>query len=640
MPWGLEALAIAQKEDKPILLSIGYSSCHWCNRMSEENYQDSFVASIMNRHFICIKVDREERPDIDQMFMEAVRMFNQSAGWPLHAFCMPDGTPFWGGTFFPKEDTGQGIAPWPQVLMRIAEHYRKAKHELAENAKHATANLENSNHANLANPADWTRLHLLNAAEKICSLHDDEHGGFTPAPKFTSPMKIDFLLAIAEAEAIRRRPALDSRIAQCVNTTLENMAHRAIYDPLEGGFFRYALDSEWNSPHFEKMLSDNALLVTTFSKAFRKFKNPAYQRIVSQILSWKENNLLQEDGGYSCSLSAHADGVEGGYYLWTLEELCESLGQSQGEQFAQRLSPIGASKNEAYLPRRFINDSEWSERHQDEICKILAETRKQRPCPQPDTKRLLTDHALLARALVDAGIAFSEPDWIHRAAGILEWIEKKFTKNEKQLAGILFTDGALSESAYLEDYAFLAEALLSLTTVSEAFGLGNAEKWIKSAEKWTDLIVTKFKDVQIAGYYTSPSDHPHPAPVRKKFWFDNALPAGNSSLMRVFHTLSILGKNRQRWEKEYQEAIGAYVKASKQSPDAVGHALTAITEAETGIVSIRGDQSFIEANASSFSAYPHRPVFLHVDEEKSLQINGNQTEVSGASEDWIPFLYK
>ena len=186
---------------------------------------------------------------------------------------MPDGTPFWGGTFFPKEDTGQGIAPWPQVLMRIAEHYRKAKHELAENARHAAANLEHSNHANLANPADWTPLHLLGAAEKICSLHDDEHGGFTPAPKFTSPMKIDFLLAIAEAEAIRRRPALESRIAQCVTTTLENMAHRAIHDPLEGGFFRHALIA-WNSPHFEKMLSDNALLVSTFSKAYRKFKDP------------------------------------------------------------------------------------------------------------------------------------------------------------------------------------------------------------------------------------------------------------------------------------------------------------------------------------------------------------------------------
>ena len=161
-----------------------------------------------------------------------------------------------------------------------------------------------------------------------------------------------------------------------------------------------------------------------------------------------------------------------------------------------------------------------------------------------------------------------------------------------------------------------------------------------SAEKWSDFIVTEFKDLQIAGYYTSPSDHPHPAPVRKKFWFDNALPVGNSSLMRVFHTLSIIGNKRQKWEKEYQEAIGAYVKASKQSPDAVGHALTAITEAETGIVLIQGDQSFIEASAKSLSAYPHRPVFFHVGEEKSLQINGNPIEVSGSSEDWISFLYK
>jgi len=154
MPWGRDALELAKSADKPLLLSIGYASCHWCSRMSEENFEDSYVASIMNRHFVCVKIDREERPDLDQTYMEAVRMFNQSAGWPLHIFCMPDGSPFWGGTFFPKEDNGQGIAPWPQVLMRIAEHYRKAKHELLENADHARANLEHSNHANLANPGD------------------------------------------------------------------------------------------------------------------------------------------------------------------------------------------------------------------------------------------------------------------------------------------------------------------------------------------------------------------------------------------------------------------------------------------------------------------------------------------------------
>ena len=515
IPWGKEALASAQKEDKPILVSIGYSSCHWCTRMAKENYEDSFVASIMNRHFVCVKVDREERPDIDQMYMEAVRMFNQSAGWPLHVFCMPDATPFWGGTFFPKEDLGHGIAPWPQVLMRIAEHYRKSKHELAENAKHAAANLEHSNHVNLSNPKDWNPRNLLDAAEKICSLHDDKHGGFTPAPKFTSPMKIDFLLALSEADALHTRSALKSRIAHCVATTLENIAQKAIYDPLEGGFFRYALDREWNSPHFEKMLSDNALLISTFSKAHRKSNNPTYKRIVYQNLSWIETNLLQKDGGYSCSLSAHSGGIEGAYYLWSLAELCETLGQKLGEKFALKLTPIGSPKSDAYLPRRFSYDSVWTEESQNEIHATLAKARNKRTQPSADTKRLLTDHALLARALIDAGIAFSKTEWIHRAENIVNWIEKKFTRGEQELSGVLFPNGNLSDSAYLEDYSFLAETQLHLATVFEVFDLQNGDKWIVNAEKWADIIVSKFKDIQVAGYYTSPLDHPHPTPVRK-----------------------------------------------------------------------------------------------------------------------------
>ena len=195
-PWGNEAFEIAKKLNKPIILSIGYSACHWCHVMSKESFEDSYIASIMNRHFICIKVDREERPDIDQTYLEAVRMFNQSAGWPLNVFCLPNGRPFWGGTYFPDKDKGQNIVPWPQVLMRIADHYKREYEELEENANNVVSNLLHTNNAILSSGGEWKDNLLLIAANSICESHDEKNGGFTPAPKFPSPMKLDFLIYV------------------------------------------------------------------------------------------------------------------------------------------------------------------------------------------------------------------------------------------------------------------------------------------------------------------------------------------------------------------------------------------------------------------------------------------------------------
>ena len=274
MPWTQEAFDIAKKLDKPIILSIGYSACHWCHVMSVESFQDSYIASIMNRHFVCIKVDREERPDIDQTYLEAVRMFNQSAGWPLNVFCLPNGRPFWGGTYFPKEDKGGEIVPWPQVLMRISEHYKREKGELEENANNVVSNLLHANNALSSRANEWNNKLLLSAAKSICDSHDDIEGGFTPAPKFPSPMKIDFLLSIRESQAVRLNENFSDKIDLSITATLSKMACGGIYDHLGGGFFRYSVDSKWQVPHFEKMLYDNALLLSTYSRAFQRFKKP------------------------------------------------------------------------------------------------------------------------------------------------------------------------------------------------------------------------------------------------------------------------------------------------------------------------------------------------------------------------------
>jgi len=639
MPWGRDALELAKSADKPLLLSIGYASCHWCCRMSEENFEDSYVASIMNRHFICIKIDREERPDLDQTYMEAVRMFNQSAGWPLHIFCMPDGSPFWGGTFFPKEDNGQGIAPWPQVLMRIAEHYRKARHELQENADHARANLEHSNHANLANPDDWHPLLLLQAASKLCSAHDDTDGGFTPAPKFPSPMKIDFLLAVSEAQSVRQNPQLSSRIEECVSQTLTNLATRAIQDPLGGGFFRYALDAEWNSPHFEKMLSDNALLISTFAKAHRKFKNPLYEKIVRQTLQWTEDALCEEDVGFACSLSAEINGVEGAHYLWNMDELTEVLGTERGKTYAKKLSPIGSSKEDAYLPRSIPLDQDWDAETDQQTLRMLAEKRSQRTAPSADRKCLLTDHALLARALIDAGVSFSSRDWIGRAHTLLLWMEGTYARQGQTVSSVRFPDGSLSQHGFLEDYAFWTEAQLAFAAIAEPFGYEPAEEWIARAEGMANFIRSKFKDERVAGYFATSADQSSPPPVRKKFWFDNALPSGNSSLLRIFHTLRLIGKKRDTWAQEYTEALGGYVKIAQNTPEGIGHALAAISEGQVGVVTITGEVPFLQLCTQKLAKYPHRPVYFFAADQKKMTVNGQDAEPPTDPADWIHYLY-
>ena len=301
--------------------------------MSRNCFDDPYIASLMNRHFICILVDREENPELDHIYMEAVRMFDQSAGWPLHAFCLPDGSPFWGGTYFPKEDIGNGVAPWAQVLMRISEHYRNAKHELVENAKNVISNLLHSNHSEFSKDIYWNNDLLGTATERLCAKHDDINGGFTSAPKFPSPMKIDFLGSMRETNYLRTRAEEFQRASFCINQTLNKISSGGIYDHVGGGFFRYSVDEKWSQPHYEKMLSDNALLLSTFSNAYRSQPEKSYKSIILGIISWLNNEMGKPQDGYASSLSAEADGIEGSFYKWSLQELEEILGKTNANEY-------------------------------------------------------------------------------------------------------------------------------------------------------------------------------------------------------------------------------------------------------------------------------------------------------------------
>lgn len=629
-PWGKTAFQLAKQTDKPVIVSIGYSSCHWCRQMSRENYEDSYVASIMNRHFVCIKVDREERPDLDLFYMEAARMFNQSAGWPLHAFCLPDGAPFWCGTYFPKEDNGQGIAPWPQVLMRIAEHFRKGRHELEENGKNALENLLHTNNSFLSDPREWKADILIQAGESLCQSHDDEWGGFTPAPKFPSPMKVDFLFSLGEAQTVRQNTGFSKKLDSCIKHTLGAMANGALFDHVNGGFFRYCLDREWKSPHFEKMLSDNALLVSTYSRSLRKFQNPRDQKIILKTLEWIEREMGSPDKGYASSLSAETNEMEGAHYLWTESELYEALGKAQGKQLEELWGTFAKSPDPLFLPR-LVDKERLSFERQEEIFNELRMDRKKLTSPKRDEKRSCFQHALLARAYLDAGVALGDQICIRKAVDLLNWMENSFSQPDGSVSSLLYPNNKKSSWACLEDYTLWAEAVLNFASVCEGFGLGGNEIWIEKAETLISFAVEKFKDPALAGFYTTATQMKDSGPVSKKPWYDHATPTGNSSIMRCFHLLGILGEKRKKWNQEYSEALGAYPKLAQQTPDGIGHALCAITEATVGTLTFTAPKSIIQEVTLSMQKKPYRLIFLKKSEEIKLLNNQNMIQTPATS---------
>jgi uncharacterized protein YyaL (SSP411 family) len=337
LPWGAEAFARAKKEDKPILVSIGYAACHWCHVMAHESFEDESIAKLMNTHFVCIKVDREEHPEVDSVYMEAVQMMNGQGGWPLNVFCLPDGRPFAGGTYFPPDETrGHALVPWPQLLMRVADYFQRQREDLTENA---TAVLGNLRAGNAPHKATGEALHpedVLKAAAKLLASQDKDYGGFGSEPKFPPAMALDFLLVLRGTAAVEEGDtALGREIDQCINRTLTAMAHGGIYDQFGGGFSRYSVDRHWLIPHFEKMLYDNALLIGCYSRGWQRYNKPLYKAVVEETLDWLQRELQLPDGSFAAALDADAKGGEGSTYTWTPEEVEQVIGKEAAAQICE-----------------------------------------------------------------------------------------------------------------------------------------------------------------------------------------------------------------------------------------------------------------------------------------------------------------
>ncbi len=634
LPWSHETLQKAKSEDKPLLLTIGYASCHWCQEMSRNCYQDDYIASLMNNHFITILVDREEMPEIDHIYMEAVRMFDQTAGWPLHAFCLPDGRPFWGGTYFPKEDLGTGLIPWSQVLIRISEHFRTAKHELIENANNVIANLCHANQANCSSAKDWDHSLLARAVDTFCECHDAVNGGFTPAPKFPSPMKMDFLLSMKQTHYLRSRNEKLNTVDRCISKTLSVLSDSGVHDHLGGGFFRYCNDEKWTQPHYEKMLSDNALLLSTFSRVERAQKDGKYHPIIRGIITWLNREMGCPSTGYASSLSAESMGIEGGLYEWEKSDMITALGIEEGKQFFSILPPL-SNAHDRRLPQVIISENVTIEK-QNLWIKRLREIRGQRPSCERDEKRLLGHNALLVSALIEAAIALDDKILLDDAIKLEQWITREFQINDLNIRSFLYPGGAVDSRGNLDDYSFWIRAMLDLQSVAPFLGNENLNHYLEKALEFTEEVIRKFKDFENPGFFFSEKNCQTPLPCRKKIWFDNSTPSGNSTLLRIFSELHYFTHDR-KWRIEFEGNLCGYVKLATDAPEGIAYALTAICHEATGFCSVVIPKS--KMTFEILSKLPARSFSItESDQVKKFQVINGRSEIILSTEEEAELL--
>ncbi len=521
--WGPEALDRARKEDKPILLSIGYSACHWCHVMEHESFENDAIANVMNENFVNIKVDREERPDLDQIYMNAVQMMTGSGGWPLTVFLLPNGQPFFGGTYFPPEDR-YNRPGFMRVLHTISGAYQTRRQDVTENAQ-LLVNQLNQLAKRKGGAAAFDTGLLDNAYRGLSSRFDAREGGFGGAPKFPPSMSIDFLLRYHH-----RNPHTDGEQALYMATlTLDKMAHGGMYDHVGGGFHRYSVDDRWLVPHFEKMLYDNALLARAYLDGYRVTRNPLYRTITTEILDFVVREMRDPSGGFYSTQDADSEGVEGKFYVWSLDEFKSVAGPDAG--LLAKYLDVTAHGNFEHsnilnVPRPpdlfsklegvSVEDLEMK---LEAAKKKLYAAREERIHPGRDEKILTDWNGMMLRAFADAAQYLGRDDYRAIAESNAGFLLKTMWDGKRLLH--CFKDGRARFNAYLDDYANVVDGLLSL------YALTFDCKWLDRASEITATMIEEFWDVENGGFYFTAGNHEELI-SRTKDYFDNATPAGNS----------------------------------------------------------------------------------------------------------------
>ena len=530
--WGEEALNKAKMENKMILISIGYSACHWCHVMEKESFEDEEVAAYMNERFICIKVDREERPDVDQVYMEAVQLITGRGGWPLNCFALPDGRPFYGGTYFPKKN-------WLYLLQNVVKEYESDRAKVESYANDLTANI---NRVHLA-PEDTQKLEEIRILESTISQwrqnFDNKEGGPNRAPKFPLPNNYQFLMDYAIITH-------DEELLDHVELTLNKMALGGIYDQAGGGFARYSTDGIWKVPHFEKMLYDNAQLVSLYSKAYQHFKNPLYRDVVEQSLEFISRELTGPVGEFYSALDADSEGEEGKFYVWSEEELADIKGLDVDfVKKLYRINPVNKweghyilhrNENEDEVRKSFgLSDNDFREKIK-KTNQLLLEERSKRIRPGLDDKSLTSWNALMISGYVDAYRAFGTKEYLERAVKNAQFIWDVQFKDKKVLLHN-YKAGVSTIPAFLEDYAYAIQAFTDLYQVSFE------QVWLDRAQVYADICIKSFYNEKERLFFFTSEDEKLLV-ARKIEVNDNVTPAANSSMARNLYLLGNLTDNK------------------------------------------------------------------------------------------------
>ena len=538
-PWGEEALDLARSQNKPILLSVGYSACHWCHVMAHESFEDPEVAEVMNRLFVSIKVDREERPDLDQIYQLAHQMLAQRAGgWPLTMFLTPDGTPFFGGTYFPKTPR-HGLPGFVELMERIAEVFRTRRSEIDQQNQSVLSSLAQTVPSGVAHHSEFSPQPLTDATDMLAASFDPRFGGFGGAPKFPHPTDLQLLL--------RRHAATgDARCRDIVVTTLSRMAEGGIYDQLGGGFCRYSVDAHWNIPHFEKMLYDNGPLLKLYADAWVLTGDPLFRKVAEETAGWVMREMQSPEGGYFSSLDADSEHQEGKFYVWTPAEVRALL---SAEEYAvverhyglNRPANFEGSHWHFYVAEALEQTAGTLDRPMVQCERLLSSARakllamrEKRVRPGRDEKILTSWNALMIEGMARAAAVFERPDWLASARSALDFVRRTLWRADGKSDRLLATykDGRAHLNAYVDDYAYLLGALLDL--LQAEFRAEDLE-W---AEDLADVLLDQFEDRDSGGFFFTSHDHERLI-HRAKPGHDNATPSGNGvaalALQRLGH---------------------------------------------------------------------------------------------------------
>jgi uncharacterized protein len=555
-PWGDEALERAKAEDRPILLSIGYAACHWCHVMEHESFEDPGTASYMNEHFVCIKVDREERPDIDSIYMEAVQGMTGHGGWPLTAFLDPEGVPFYGGTYFPPE-AGRGMPSLRMVMEAVVESWGTQRERIRASAARIREQLGAVGRIEPA--AEPLSAGAVDAAvNRLRMMADMQHGGFGGAPKFPPSAALELLLARG--------------VPEVVELTLDSMAHGGIYDQVGGGFARYSVDDVWLVPHFEKMLYDNALLARAYLHGWQAFGHERWRRVCEETLVWALREMRGPEGGFHSSLDADSEGEEGRFYVWTPDEIREALeGAGLGDLSEHLLSYYGVTPEGNFEGRTILHVPGGPEARPPEglerARRALYTHRSRRSWPAKDDKRLTSWNALMLGALADAGASLPCDEYLEAATACAEFVWRDLRDERGHLLRT-YRDGEARLDGYLEDYAYLVEALLTLYEATFE------QRWFDSARETADLMIDLFADRERGGFFTTAHDHERLI-ARRKDVDDHPIPSGNSSAAYGLLRLAALTGDRE-YERHAVGVFRLLHRAAANHPHALAHLLRAM----------------------------------------------------------------